>query len=486
MLAGKLRVERLIGQGAMGVVYEATDITLRRRVAMKLVHPDYVGDPEKRLRFGREAYAVARLQSQHVTSVLEINELDDGTPYLVMELLEGKTLDQIIDREGPAAVDVALDWILQALDAIAEAHAIGLVHRDLKPANLYLARRANRSPIVKVLDFGLVKDMSAGAPKLTVEGSTMGSPAYMAPEQVNVEGSVDPRTDVWAIGVTLFELLTRELPFDGHTIPVLLGQIVRDDPTPLRARRPDAPAELEAVIQRCLAKDPNARYADAAELSRALVAVRAKLPTVSEATKTIRLQEGTVIPPGMSPMDMLDVSKVRPRIRAEDVPTGKRFVAAPPSPQRAMIVAAVVTTVLVSALGLAAWMFVVRRMPARPAPSAAPPPSTTAAPAPSPSVSPSPSPTPEPALPIGLELGALGAEARSAWTARATDLAACGSKASACARQVSVARTGGGKKTVVEAAPGCAVPRELSACIDGIVRKNDLPTAGEKIKLTFR
>lgn len=377
VLAGKLRVERLIGQGAMGVVYEATDITLRRRVAVKLVHPDFVGDPEKRLRFGREAYAVARLQSQHVTHVLEINELDDGTPYLVMELLEGKTLDQIIDREGPAAVDVALDWILQALDAIAEAHRIGLVHRDLKPANLYLARRANRAPLVKVLDFGLVKDMSAGAPKLTVEGSTMGSPAYMAPEQVRADSKVDPRTDVWAIGVTLFELLTRELPFDGASIPVMLGQILHDDPTPLRARRPDAPADLEAVILRCLAKDPNARYADAAELSRALVAVRAKLPTVTEATKTIRLQEGTVVPPGMSPMDMLDVSKVRPRVPVREMQAEANRAPLPaPSPRRAMLLAAIVTTVIVSALGYVGWLVAMRRgLPfsiARPPASAAP------------------------------------------------------------------------------------------------------------------
>jgi serine/threonine protein kinase len=361
LLAGKLRVERLIGQGAMGIVYEATDITLRRRVAVKLVHPDFLNDPEKRLRFGREAYAVSRLQSQHVTQVLEISELDDGTPYFVMELLEGRTLDQVIEEDGPAHIHVALDWILQALDAVSEAHMAGLVHRDLKPANLYLVQRKDRPPIVKVLDFGLVKDMAADAVKLTITGSTMGSPAYMAPEQVNVDQVVDARTDVWAIGITLFELLTRELPFDGQSIPQMLRQILRENATPLRAKRPDAPPELEMVIAKCLAKEPSLRFSDAADLARALATVRARLPQVSEATKTVRLPEGTVVPPGANPMDMMDFSSVRPRLVRGDpqANTSSRpsihVPKAEPSAARVMLTWAFATTVIVSGLGFVAY-----------------------------------------------------------------------------------------------------------------------------------
>jgi serine/threonine-protein kinase len=387
VLAGKLRVERLIGQGAMGIVYEATDITLRRRVAVKLVHPDFLNDPEKRLRFGREAYAVSRLQSQHVTQVLEISELDDGTPYFVMELLEGRTLDQVIEKDGPAAIHVALDWILQALDAVTEAHMAGLVHRDLKPANLYLVQRKDRAPIVKVLDFGLVKDLGADAVKLTVTGSTMGSPAYMAPEQVNVDQVIDARTDVWAMGITLFELLTRELPFDAQSIPAMLRQILRENPTPLRAKRPDAPPELEMIINKCLAKDPAMRFSDGADLSRALAGLRARLPQVTEATKTIRLPEGTVVPAGASPMDMMDYSSVRPRLMSGDrrANTGNRATPAPPeprrkrrnepSPRRVMFIAAAITTIVVSSLGYVAITVIDNSRRQHAVPSAAPPPS---------------------------------------------------------------------------------------------------------------
>ena len=372
VLAGKLRVERLIGQGAMGVVYEATDITLRRRVAVKLVHPDHLGDPEKRLRFGREAYAVARLESIHVTRVLEISELDDGTPYLVMELLDGSTLDEILARSGPAQVHVALDWILQALDAVGEAHAIGLVHRDLKPANLYLARHTDGMPIVKVIDFGLVKDMSAAAPKLTATGSTMGSPAYMAPEQIDPGRTIDARTDVWSIGVTLFELVTGTLPFDGESIPAMLRRIFHDDPTPLRARRPDAPAELEEAVAKCLAKDPDARFRDGADLRRALSAIRARLPQVSDATKTVRLSDSS--PLALAPPAM--VVPARPRVGS--VPTVS--TREPGSSRRTAIIATLVSAIVVGGVlvGVLAMMQGRRKAAMlRPAPPATSAPATS-------------------------------------------------------------------------------------------------------------
>lgn len=494
VLAGKLRVERLIGQGAMGIVYEATDITLRRRVAVKLVHPDFLNDPEKRLRFGREAYAVSRLQSQHVTHVLEISELDDGTPYFVMELLEGRTLDQVLEDDGPAAIDVALDWILQALDAIAEAHMAGLVHRDLKPANLYLVQRKDRTPMVKVLDFGLVKDMAADAVKLTVTGSTMGSPAYMAPEQVNVDRVIDARTDVWAIGITMFELLTRELPFDGTSIPLMLRQILRDNPTPLRAKRPDAPPDLEMVISKCLAKDPNVRFHDAADLSRALATIRARLPQVSEATKTVRLPEGTVVPSGMSPLDMMDFSSVRPRLVRGDPqasPASRPNEATPKAPlsgSRVTIIWALATTVVTLGLGWVALTIIGARRPhvvPTAAPHASTPPPGTAG---VPSAHASSTPVVYVSFPkVTLELPeTLTAEQRHEWEAHATgDLGACSKLAtSTCAQRMTVSRAGDGKSVVQPAAAECKAPA-VTSCVEKAVGKTDMP-AGSKVGIAFR
>ena len=500
VLAGKLRVERLIGQGAMGIVYEATDITLRRRVAVKLVHPDFLNDPEKRLRFGREAYAVSRLQSQHVTQVLEISELDDGTPYFVMELLEGRTLDQVIEHDGPAAIHVALDWVLQALDAVTEAHMAGLVHRDLKPANLYLVQRNDRAAIVKVLDFGLVKDMAADAVKLTVTGSTMGSPAYMAPEQVNVDQVVDARTDVWALGITLFELLTRELPFDGQSIPLMLRQILREHPTPLRAKRPDAPPELEMIIAKCLAKDPNLRFTDAADLSRALAQVRARLPQVSEATKTVRLPEGTVVPPGMNPMDMMDISSVRPRLVRGDPQASTASRANIPTPRRELsggrvtLIWALATTVVVAGLGFLALTIFgkPRAVPVPPRASHAPPPPTVTASAPSPpTASATAAATAAPTTIMAsfprltLELpDTLDAEQRKQWESHVNELSACSKLATGtCAQKVAVTRTG--EKTVV--APittDCKAPA-TTTCVEKAVHKAPLPP-GSRVGITFR
>jgi len=521
VLAGKLRVERLIGQGAMGIVLEATDITLRRRVAVKLVHPDFVNDQEKKKRFGREAYAVARLQSQHVPHVLEISELDDGTPYLVMELLEGRTLDVVLEKEGPAAIHVALDWVLQALDAIAEAHNIDLVHRDLKPANLYLARRADRPPIVKVLDFGLVKDLSVDAAKLTITGSTMGSPAYMAPEQVNVDQTIDARTDVWALGVTLFELLTHELPFDGRSIPSMLRQILHDEATPLRAKRPDAPPELEMVIRRCLAKQPDARYTNAADLARALASVRAKLPQVTEATRTVRLAEGTVIPQGMSAMDMMDISKVRPRLPVDSdgevtIDAPKKKKKRPPAQNTSSMqiaLSAMIATLLTTAvLAGGFYLFRDKLLPpprpqaSTPPPSLSPPPTAVATPSQTAALEPAPPPTmvgttvtntPGPVTGVTIDFPGPFTDADQAkWHANATAFVTCGKKATAaCERHVLITRSPGSNASIT-GAPGCTLPKDEASCIELVVKKADLVTtispkeAGKTtfalpVKLTF-
>jgi eukaryotic-like serine/threonine-protein kinase len=294
ILAGRYRIERVLGRGAMGVVIEALDQVLKRKVALKLILPAHASDGRLRGRFIREAESMARLRSEHVAKVFEVGQLDDGSLFLAMEYLEGESLEQRVAARGPVPVNEAVEIVLDALDAVAEAHAIGLVHRDLKPANLFLSREHGRDrPLVKVLDFGIVKDMTSGA-RITAAGTLPGTPAYMAPEQVALEeAAIDSRADVWAIGVTMYEILSGELPFAGP-IHAMLAKIRTEAPPRLRAKRPDVGLELEKVITRCMAKRPGDRYASAAELAAALRDLRSKgllrsaIDARSDATTEIR------------------------------------------------------------------------------------------------------------------------------------------------------------------------------------------------------
>lgn len=272
ILAGKYRVDRVLGEGGMGVVVAATDIQLERRVAIKFLLPEYAQHHEASIRFMREARAAVKIQSEHIARVIDVSEMDNGSPYMVMEYLEGGDLSQIIQAQGPLAVSDAVFYVLQASDAIAEAHSYGIVHRDLKPANLFLAKQPDGSSKVKVLDFGISKKTVVGGgmedASLTRTSSMMGSPLYMSPEQMRSTKDVDARTDIWALGVILHELLTAQPPFDAESIPELSARILLDSPTPIT--RPDVPEQLKQVILRSLAKDPNARYPSVAEFSMAL------------------------------------------------------------------------------------------------------------------------------------------------------------------------------------------------------------------------
>lgn len=288
LLAGRYRIERTIGQGSMGIVLEATDLTLQMRVALKVMSPERANNDEARKRFVREAQAVLKLTNEHVTRMYEVGSLVDGVPFLVMEFLVGNTLEHLLfNNGGPLAIDVVLDWSLQALEGLAQAHKLGFVHRDVKPENLFLHEPPGQPPIVKVLDFGAVKEMMSKMTKLTRTGSTMGSPAYMPPEQVRAEDNIDQRADVWAMGVTIYELLTGKLPFGGESVPQTLAAILRDAPIPLRVQRPDAPVELDVLIARALDKDRNGRYANCGEMLEALKGIRAKLQQTSPVTKTL-------------------------------------------------------------------------------------------------------------------------------------------------------------------------------------------------------
>jgi serine/threonine-protein kinase len=222
-------------------------------------------------RFAREARAAAKLQSEHVARVLDVGSLEGGIPYLVMEYLEGEDLARVVATRGALPCVHAVGYLLQASEALAEAHALGIVHRDLKPANLFLAKRASGRPVIKVLDFGLSKfSTGSGQEHVTSESSILGSPLYMSPEQLLSAGEVDARSDIWSLGVALYELVTAHSPFPSEKMPELVAAILSGHERPVETWRSDIPPGLRDVLRRCLEKDPARRFADVAELARAL------------------------------------------------------------------------------------------------------------------------------------------------------------------------------------------------------------------------
>ncbi len=275
ILAGKYQIERVLGRGGMGVVVAARHLQLEEMVAVKLMLPDVALAPDAVGRFVREARAAAKIQSEHVARVWDVGALDTGQPYMVMQYLEGCDLSALLARRGALPIEEAVGYLLQACEALAEAHAIGIVHRDLKPGNLFLANRRDASPIVKVLDFGISKVTGSAASQSdsakTRTSALMGSPLYMSPEQMTSSRDVDARSDVWALGVILFELVAGRTPFDADTLPQVCAAIL-SGPTPsLVERLPDVPPEFERIIRRCLAKSAGDRYASISEFARALL-----------------------------------------------------------------------------------------------------------------------------------------------------------------------------------------------------------------------
>jgi serine/threonine-protein kinase len=277
VLAGKYRVERVLGIGGMGVVVAAYNVQLDTRVALKFLLPDVLLNEEAVARFTREARAAARIQSEHVARVHDVGTLENGAPYMVMEFLEGVDLSKWLHEWGPLRIDQAVDFIIQACVALADAHALGIVHRDLKPANLFCVRRTDGQFLVKVLDFGISKltDLAHGSNppgmSVTKTAAVMGTPLYMSPEQAQSAKDVDVRTDIWALGVILFQLLTGNVPFVGEAFGELAVKI-STAPTPsLRAYRPDVPPALDAVVGTCLEKARSRRFPSVAELARALL-----------------------------------------------------------------------------------------------------------------------------------------------------------------------------------------------------------------------
>ncbi|MEO7109629.1 MAG: protein kinase [Polyangiaceae bacterium] len=285
MFEEKYRVERMIGAGGMGVVAEATHLGLGRRVAIKFMRAESRSNPEGAVRFLREARACANLSSDHVVRVFDNGMSKSGEPYLVMELLRGEDLAELLERETMVEPGRAVRWVLEACDAIAEAHELGVVHRDLKPANLFLAEGKGGEKKIKVLDFGISKLIGEGSfGGLTSQSAMLGSPRYMSPEQTRSSARADARTDIWALGVVLFELMSGTTPFDAENAVGLAAAIMTQPAPRLRERRPDAPPALEKIVMRCLEKNPEDRFDSIASLMNALAsyATRATLPPPSK------------------------------------------------------------------------------------------------------------------------------------------------------------------------------------------------------------
>ena len=267
ILAGKYKVERVLAQGGMGVVVAAMHQQLEQRVALKFLLPEGMENEAALGRFLREAKAAVRLRSEHVARVLDVGTAETGSPYIVMEYLEGRDLSNVLEAEGRLSVREAVTYVLQTAEAVAEAHALGIVHRDLKPANLFLTRRADGTPCVKVLDFGISKLTNPGDMNLTKTSAIMGTPYYMAPEQLRSSKAVDLRSDIWSLGMILYELLTGCVAYQRETLPELCSAILFDPVLPPRTFLPDLPEALEAVVMRALAKAPEDRYQNLAQLA---------------------------------------------------------------------------------------------------------------------------------------------------------------------------------------------------------------------------
>ncbi|MGA2449335.1 MAG: protein kinase [Polyangiaceae bacterium] len=333
IIADKYEIEHLLGQGGIGVVVVAKHLALNKRVAIKYLKPKALANESIVQRFVREARLTAQITSEHTVRVHDVGTLLDAGPYMVMEYLVGEDLGKVL-QSGSLPIERAVDYILQACDALAEAHSLRIVHRDIKPENLFLAQRALHVPILKVIDFGISK--MALAPeeegqwaRETAVGERFGTPLYMSPEQLRATAGVDHRTDIWSLGVVLHELLVGSPPFEGQDLPRLCASILTTPPVRISSVRPSVPSALESIVQRCLEKDPQRRFRNVAEFAQELAPFGppSSEERVSRIREMIRHAGGSVDPPG--------ATFSGPRLPAS--PTPAASLAAPPSDGRRVI-----------------------------------------------------------------------------------------------------------------------------------------------------
>ncbi|MDB4995577.1 MAG: Serine/threonine-protein kinase pkn3 [Myxococcaceae bacterium] len=282
LLHGKYRVEGVIGIGGMGLVVAARHELLKKRVAIKMLLPEFARNVDVRTRFEREAQAAFSLKSEHICRVLDAGELDNGQLFITMEYLKGEDLGTILKQRGKLTVHEAVEYILQACEGLAEAHESDVVHRDLKPTNLLIVERKDGTPCLKIIDFGISKLESDGSGELTQTNAYMGSPLYSSPEQIVSARAVTSKSDLWSLGVILYQLLTGALPFPmSEDMGLLVNAIRHNEPVPLLSREPSLDPALEGIVRRCLQKDPAARYATAADLFNALLPLAGPRPVLS-------------------------------------------------------------------------------------------------------------------------------------------------------------------------------------------------------------
>lgn len=334
VLLQKYRIERCIGRGGMGAVYLARHEVLNQYVAIKLLLPEIASNPEAVSRFLNEARAAAQIHSEHVAKVLDIDTLPNGGAFMVLEYLEGYDLATYLEQRGRFSVGEAVDFVLQSLEAIAHAHALGIVHRDLKPANLFLTSGPDSRPIIKVLDFGLSK-ASHSPSGLTSANLVLGSPLFMSPEQLRSSRCADVRADIWSIGICLYQFVTGEPPFKGETFEEIFAAVIEAKPKPPSQCVAGVPGEIDSIIGVCLQRDREERYANVGDLAMALgpLAPPEARASVDRIQGTLNRSPGEIVSPqGSSSSSAFPTQRPQPRVLSANVADASALK--PSSPER--------------------------------------------------------------------------------------------------------------------------------------------------------
>jgi predicted Ser/Thr protein kinase len=363
VINGRYLIERELGVGGVGIVYAARNIELDEPVALKFLKPETMTDAGIVGRFAREAKAAVSIKSEHVATVYDVGTLKDGRPFLVMEYLVGKDLGALLEERGKLPVVEAVEYALQVCEALAVAHAKGIVHRDIKPENLMLSERAAGIRVVKVLDFGISKAALTGLMfgenlPLVTTSNLMGTPMYMSPEQVRCQDNVDSRCDIWSLGMTLYEMITSSPPFRAQTVPELCAAILEQTPDSLETHRRDIPAGLNEVLLKCLAKATDDRYQNVAELAVALLPYGPKRARINaERAVGVLTAAGMIATPLEVESVSAPASEEAIRIASIRMPSTARVPVFASEPAQALVLpasASKANTVLIALIGILA------------------------------------------------------------------------------------------------------------------------------------
>ncbi|HZJ65195.1 MAG TPA: serine/threonine-protein kinase [Kofleriaceae bacterium] len=406
----KYRVDAILGHGGMGVVALCTHLALNEQVAIKMLRRDVLDDADAVERFMREAQAASKLKSEYVARVTDVGRSEANVPYMVMEYLAGHDLDELLEERGTIQQPLAVELTLQACEALAEAHSLGIVHRDIKPSNLFVTWRPDGSALVKVLDFGISKALTGDVSRLTETQSLLGTPAYMSPEQMRSARHVDARTDIWSLGTVLYEMLEGRRPFEAESFSEMCVKVAVDPPGPM----PNTPPGLQQVVLRCLSKPPELRYASMAELGRDLVPFsrdphqanvlaermvrtlrRSQVldwePLVAPLSSPVRAPAPPVVPPIAAPAaanagaaaSAAPEPRIAPRGPSEPIAAERSLETTyrVPHRRRTAVIVAAVAIAAATAIGVAVSRTRSSPNAAPPAQIAAPPPTATAPPA---------------------------------------------------------------------------------------------------------